>query len=255
MFSFFSGLVSKKNDFDREPDDADAGLVDTAPAFVPPAPLAQVASNVAATALAPLADVPSDAERALEAEIREHQRLAEERLAERRERERALEELRLEEQRAREERQREAERREAERREAERREAERREAERREAERREAEQREAEQRERERENAVRHTWPATLLQHAEAMEYGDAARRNLISMIVELRDPKLDRVLHDALYEERADGLRPEVLAALRRAYHDESLRDTYERFARIGNEAEREIAGDGLLALDAGEV
>jgi hypothetical protein len=235
MFSFFSGLVSKKNDFDREPDDADAGLVDTAPAFVPPAPLAQVASNVAATALAPLADVPSDAERALEAEIREHQRLAEERLAERRERERALEELRLEEQRAREERQREAERREAER--------------------REAEQREAEQRERERENAVRHTWPATLLQHAEAMEYGDAARRNLISMIVELRDPKLDRVLHDALYEERADGLRPEVLAALRRAYHDESLRDTYERFARIGNEAEREIAGDGLLALDAGEV
>jgi Skp family chaperone for outer membrane proteins len=240
MFSFFSGLVSKKNDFDREPDDADAGLVDTAPAFVPPAPLAQVASNVAATALAPLADVPSDAERALEAEIREHQRLAEERLAERRERERALEELRLEEQRAREERQREAERREAERREAER---------------REAEQREAEQRERERENAVRHTWPATLLQHAEAMEYGDAARRNLISMIVELRDPKLDRVLHDALYEERADGLRPEVLAALRRAYHDESLRDTYERFARIGNEAEREIAGDGLLALDAGEV
>ncbi len=236
MFSFFSGLVTKKQDFDHAPDDAEAGFVDAAPAFVPPAPLAHVAPPVEALPLAEPADVPSDAERALAAEIREHQRLAEERLAERRERERELERLRLEEQRAREERRREVELRDAERRERERAEDEAREAARVEAER------------------ARHTWPATLLQHAEAMEYGDAARRNLISMIVELHDPKLGRILHDALYEERADGLRPEVLAALRRAYHDESLRETYERFARIGNEAEREIASDGLLALDAGE-
>jgi hypothetical protein len=212
MFSFFSGLVTKKSALDRAPDDADAALADAAPAFVPPAPLAQVVAPLAPRPVAVPADVPSDAERALEAEIREHQRLAEERLAQRRERERALEEMRLEEQRARAERRREAE------------------------------------------IGVRHSWPATLLQHEEAMQYGDAARRNLISMIVELRDPKLGRILHDALYEERADGLRPEVLAALRRAYHDESLRDTYERFARIGNAAEREVARDGLLALDAGE-
>jgi hypothetical protein len=171
MFSFFSGLVTKKSALDRAPDDADTALADAAPAFVPPAPLAQVVAPVAPRPVAVPADVPSDAERALEAEI-----------------------------------------------------------------------------------GVRHSWPATLLQHEEAMQYGDAARRNLISMIVELRDPKLGRILHDALYEERADGLRPEVLAALRRAYHDESLRDTYERFARIGNAAEREVARDGLLALDAGE-
>jgi hypothetical protein len=235
MFSFFSGLVTKK--FDDASDDADAGLVDATPAFVPPAPLAHVAPPVEAI---PVAEphLPSDAERALEAEIREHQRLAEERLAERRERERALEELRLEEQRVREERRRETELRDAERRERERAEDEAREAARARA-----------------EVAVQHTWPATLLQHEEAMQYGEAARRNLISMIVELRDPKLGRILHDALYEERADGLRPEVLAALRRAYHDESLRETYERFARIGNETEREIAGDGLLELEAGEA
>jgi hypothetical protein len=87
------------------------------------------------------------------------------------------------------------------------------------------------------------------------MQYGEAARRNLISMIVELNDAKLARVLHDALYEERADGLRPDVLAALQRSYNDEELRDTYERFLRIGSEREREIAGEGLRSLDGGHA
>jgi hypothetical protein len=101
----------------------------------------------------------------------------------------------------------------------------------------------------------RYTWPATLLHHEHAMQYGEAARRNLISMIVELNDAKLARVLHDALYEERADGLRPDVLAALQRSYNDEELRDTYERFLRIGSEREREIAGEGLRSLDGGHA
>jgi hypothetical protein len=100
----------------------------------------------------------------------------------------------------------------------------------------------------------RFTWPATLLHHEHAMHYGEAARRNLISMIVELNDAKLARVLHDALYEERPDGLRPEVLAALQRSYNGEELRETYERFVRIGSDHEREIAREGLRSLDEGQ-
>jgi hypothetical protein len=101
----------------------------------------------------------------------------------------------------------------------------------------------------------RYTWPATLLHHEHAMQYGDGARRNLISMIVELNDAKLARVLHDALYEERADGLRPEVLLALQRSYNGEDLRETYERFVRIGSDREREIASEGIRLLDEGHA
>jgi hypothetical protein len=101
----------------------------------------------------------------------------------------------------------------------------------------------------------RYTWPATLLHHEHAMQYGEGARRNLISMIVELNDAKLARVLHDALYEERADGLRPEVLLALQRSYNGEDLRETYERFVRIGSEREREIAAEGIRSLDEGHA
>jgi hypothetical protein len=103
--------------------------------------------------------------------------------------------------------------------------------------------------------AERYTWPATLLHHEHAMQYGEGARRNLISMIVELNDAKLARVLHDALYEERADGLRPEVLLALQRSYNGEDLRETYERFVRIGSDREREIAAEGLRSLDDGRA
>ena len=101
----------------------------------------------------------------------------------------------------------------------------------------------------------RYTWPATLLHHEHAMQYGESARRNLISMIVELNDAKLARVLHDALYEERADGLRPEVLLALQRSYNGEDLRETYERFVRIGSDREREIASEGIRSLDEGHA
>jgi hypothetical protein len=101
----------------------------------------------------------------------------------------------------------------------------------------------------------RFTWPATLLHHEHAMQYGEGARRNLISMIVELNDAKLARVLHDALYEERADGLRPEVLLALQRSYNGEDLRETYERFVRIGSDREREIASEGIRSLDEGHA
>ena len=97
----------------------------------------------------------------------------------------------------------------------------------------------------------RYTWPATLLHHEHAMQYGEAARRNLISMIAELNDAKLVHVLHDALYEERADGLRPEVLSALQRSYNGEEMRETYERFVRIGSDAERTIAREGIRSLD----
>jgi hypothetical protein len=101
----------------------------------------------------------------------------------------------------------------------------------------------------------RYTWPATLLHLEHAMQYGEPARRNLISMIVELNDPKLAHVLHDALYEERADGLRPEVLSALQRSYNGEALRETYERFVRIGSDVEREIAREGIRSLDEGRA
>jgi hypothetical protein len=97
---------------------------------------------------------------------------------------------------------------------------------------------------------ARFSWPATLLHHAVAMDYGIGVRRNLLSTIVELQDPNLASVLHDALYEESSEGLRPDVLGALRAAYHCEALRDTYERFTRIGNEREREIAREALFAL-----
>ena len=84
------------------------------------------------------------------------------------------------------------------------------------------------------------------------MDYGAGVRRHLLSTIVELRDPNLVAELYDALYEASSDGLRPDVLAALRAAYHGEALRETYERFARIGNDREREIAREGLVTLAA---
>jgi hypothetical protein len=84
------------------------------------------------------------------------------------------------------------------------------------------------------------------------MHYGEAARRNLLATVSHLDDPKLARVLGDALYEESADGLRCDVLATLRASYHGEELRETYERFTRIGSDRERDIARNGLAALDA---
>jgi hypothetical protein len=97
------------------------------------------------------------------------------------------------------------------------------------------------------------TWPATLLHHDVAMAYGPPVRRTLLGMIVELQDPKLATVLFDALYEESPLELRPDVLSALRSTVHGEGLRETYERFARVGCAREREIARAALAALDAG--
>ena len=214
---------------------------------------ARLAEEQKAAAAQTAPETPDHDERA-EAERAEVERAEAERAeAERREAERREAERREAERR-------EAERREAERAEEERRHAERAEAERREAERRETERREAERAEAERRQAERAeadlpscTWPATLLKHEVAMNYGAGVRRNLLSLVVQLQDAQLLGVLEDALYEERPDGLRPDVLAAMRDAYHGEALRPTYERFARIGCEREREIARAALLALDAG--
>lgn len=224
-------------------------------------PVADVpVANVAAREV-PVVDV-----RSVEEELREERLLIERQLAERLEEQRLADEARAAEEAAAEER-RVAEQRErwraeqaaeARRLRAEREEVEQQEADRIVAGREEAERRAAARTVLKPNDAApdtepaRFSWPATLLHHAAPMNYGAGVRRNLLSTIVELRDPNLVAVLHDALYEESSAGLRPDVLEALRAAYHCEALRDTYERFARIGNDREREIAREGLFALAA---
>ena len=236
---------------------AEAHVAETPAVEMPVAnvPVANVPVADVPVADVPVVDVPVIDVRSVEEELREERLLIERQLAERLEEQRLAEEARAAEEAAAEER-RVAEQRERWRAEqaaeAKRLRAEREEIEQQEADRIVAQREETERRAAPDEESARFSWPATLLHHAAPMDYGAGVRRHLLSTIVELRDPNLVAVLYDALYEESSDGLRPDVLDALRAAYHGEALRETYERFARIGNDREREIAREGLVTLAA---